>query len=309
MRYCSPLVFLLRLLLLALPAVCLQAQSIPKAEADSLLRLLPVGKADTTQVKGLIRLGEYQVYKPGEFKADMDSARTFARRARDLSRRLGYYPGEAKSLNLLGTISRESRALEQSITYHQAALRLYQQHRDWKGQAQSHLLLAWTGRDKGNAAQARKEVQQAITLYLKNGYPQGVGQAYLELGNTYANWGEELGPKINYYRQALGWFGRANDKKRQADVHKDLGDLYMLQGSYAQALLELRKALTLYQSIGFPQLQGVYDLLGSVSCAMSQPRRAAASLWLGVPWCPVEVKLQSPMLKNSVKYCAALFQL
>jgi two-component sensor histidine kinase len=258
--------------LLALPVVCLQAQSIPKAEADSLLRLLQVGKWDTNRVNQLVQLGEYQVYKPGEFKEDMDSAKSYARQAHGLSRRLKHYQGEARSLNLLGTISRESKKLEQSIAYHLAALGLYQQYRDWKGEADSYLLLAWTRRDQGDATQARNDVQQAINIYTKNAYQKGVGQAYLELGNTYANWGEGLSTKISYYQQASQWFAKANDTKRQADAHKDLGDLYMLQGSNVQAMLELRKALNLYRSIHFPQLQGVYDLLGNVSSEMGNYR-------------------------------------
>jgi hypothetical protein len=56
--------------------------------------------------------------------------------------------------------------------------------------------------------------------------------------------------------------------RRQADVSKDLGDLYLLQGSMAQALIELRKSLALYRSINYPHLQGVYDLLGIVSTDM-----------------------------------------
>jgi two-component sensor histidine kinase len=268
MWYCSPLVFLL-LLILALPTLYLQAQSVPKAEADSVLRLLQGGKSDTNR---LIRLGEYQIYKPGEFKEDMDSARSYAGQAQYLSRRLKYYQGVARSLNLLGTISREAKELEQSTAYHQAAVRLYRQQGDWKGEADSYLLLAWAHCDKGNAGEARNDVQQAIGIYTKKGDPKGVGQAYLELGNTYANWNEELNEKIGYYQQASGWFARAKDKRKQADVHKDLGDLYQLQGSNVQALLELRKALDLYRSIHHPRIQGVYDLLGIVSSEMGNYR-------------------------------------
>ncbi|MBD0297567.1 MAG: hypothetical protein ICV84_20640 [Flavisolibacter sp.] len=48
------------------------------AAADSLRTLLRQDKPDTNRVSQLIRLGEYQVYKPGEFTADMDSARTYS---------------------------------------------------------------------------------------------------------------------------------------------------------------------------------------------------------------------------------------
>jgi two-component sensor histidine kinase len=223
-----------------------------------------VGKSDTNRVNHLIRLGEYQVYKPGEFKADMDSARTYAEQAGELSRKLSYYPGEARSLNLLGTISRESKELLQSMGYHQAALRLYRQHGDWQGEAGTYLLLAWTRRDKGDTQGARKEVQKAIDIHRRKGYHQGVAQAYLELGNTYADWDEELSTKISYYQQALQGFTTAQDKKKQADVHKDLADLYALHGDYGQSLVNSHKALGLYQFVGHLALQGVYDLLGTV---------------------------------------------
>ncbi|CAA9286865.1 MAG: Two-component system sensor histidine kinase [uncultured Cytophagales bacterium] len=267
MRYFSSPA-LLPVLLFTLLTVAVHAQPIPRAEADSLLRLLQAGKADTNRVSQFIRLGEYQVYKPGEFKADMDSARSYAEQANGLSRQLKFYSGESRSLNLLGTISREARQLEQSVGYHQAALRLYHQRGDWKGQADSYLLLAWTYRDKGEAAEARKQAQKAIALYTGKGYPKGVGQAHIEMGNTYANWGEELDTKINFYQQALDWFAKAKDKRKQADVHKDLGDLYQLQGKHAHALIELRKALVLYRAINYPYLQGVYDLLGNVSSGL-----------------------------------------
>ncbi len=40
------------------------------AAADSVRTLLRQGKPDTNRVSQLIRLGKYQVYKPGEFTAD-----------------------------------------------------------------------------------------------------------------------------------------------------------------------------------------------------------------------------------------------
>ncbi len=267
MRYAFTI--LLGLLAGTFPALHLKGQSLTVAEADSLRLLLRAGKADTNRVHQLIRLGEYQIYKPGEFKTDMDSARAYAEQAQGLSRRLGFYPGVARSLNLMGTIRREAKAFEQSIGYHQAALRLYQQHHDWQGEANCYLLLGWAKRDKGEAEKARIDVQKAIALCKEKDYHKGVAQAYVELANTYLYWGKELDTRIIHYQQALQWFARAGDVKGQADVHKELGDLYQEQGSRVQALLELRKALALYQSIHYPRLQGVYDLLGNVSSVMS----------------------------------------
>jgi hypothetical protein len=127
--------FLSWLLLLPGLGTSVKAQVVHRPEADSLLHVLAESRADTNHVKVftnhvkvLLRLGEYQVYKPGEFKADMDSARTYALQAQSLRRTLGYYRGEAKSFNLLCTVSRESKDFSQAIAYQQVVLTSIGQH-------------------------------------------------------------------------------------------------------------------------------------------------------------------------------------
>jgi tetratricopeptide (TPR) repeat protein len=102
-----------------------------------------------------------------------------------------------------------------------------------------------------------------IELIASNGYLLEAGEAYLELGKTYANSAEELKEHIGYYQQAMQVFGQAGNKQRQADVGKDLGDLYSLQGNYSKELIQFRIALALYQSINYAQLQGVYQSMGT----------------------------------------------
>jgi hypothetical protein len=75
------------LLLLILSASALKGQSIPRPQADSLLRVVAASKADTNRVKVLLRLGEYPVYKRGEFKEDLDSAEVCLRQALALHKR------------------------------------------------------------------------------------------------------------------------------------------------------------------------------------------------------------------------------
>jgi hypothetical protein len=109
---------LLHLCLLLIP-YSLHAPSISRSEIDGLLRLLTQSRPDTNRVKGLLRLGQYQLYKPGEFKADLDSAHTYAGQARALSHKLGDYRMEAKSLNL------ESKDFHLAIAFQQAATNLF----------------------------------------------------------------------------------------------------------------------------------------------------------------------------------------
>jgi tetratricopeptide (TPR) repeat protein len=214
MRHLFTARFLFWLLLLTGLGATVKAQVVHRPEADSLLQVLAHSKADTNRVKVLLRLGEYQVYKPGEFKADMDSARTYAGQAQGLSRKLGYYRGEAKSLNLLGTISRESKDFPQAIAYQQQAIKLSKAHKDIGAEAESYRFLAHALRDKGDAAAARKQVQKAIDLSINNGYLGQAADAYIDLGNTYANYGEEINEKIGYYKQAQQVFAQVNNTEQ-----------------------------------------------------------------------------------------------
>jgi two-component system, sensor histidine kinase PdtaS len=259
--------YMLGVLLVTLLTDSLKAQQISQVEADSLLAELQNSKPDTNRVKIWIRLGEYQVYKPGEFPIDMDSARIYAQQALTLSQQLGYHVGEGKCLNVLGTISRESKAYDQAIIYQRAAINLFRKHSNLNGEAQSYLLLAQAMRDKGDGQEARQEIQKAIAIYSSKTLAQQ-GEAYLELANTYAAWGEEGNDKIKSYQRALQLFTQAGNKAKQADVYTYLGDVHGVLGDYPQSLIELRKSLALYRSINYTRLQGVYDLLGTVLSSM-----------------------------------------
>ena len=64
----------------------------------------------------MLRLGEYQLYKPGESKAEQ---------ARASSHKLGDYRMEANSFNLLGFFNLESKDFHLAIAFHQVATNLF----------------------------------------------------------------------------------------------------------------------------------------------------------------------------------------
>jgi hypothetical protein len=70
-------------------------------------------------------VGEYQLYKPGEFKADLDAAHTYAGQARALSHKLGEYRMEARKLNLLGFVNLKSKDFHLANDFQQAATNLF----------------------------------------------------------------------------------------------------------------------------------------------------------------------------------------
>jgi two-component sensor histidine kinase len=192
--------------------------------SDSLREQLKHGRADTSRVMGLLKLSQFYVQKVGERKSDLDTALLLARQAVALSQSLRFYEGEGRG----------------------------------------HLLMAKALREKGEVREGQKQAERAMTIAQKNGYWALAGHVYSELTRYYSNARADVVSKIHLNEQALAFFVRIGDRKKEADVLKDQGDLHQLQEKYSQALYELQRALQLYRTVRHPDLQGVYDLLGFV---------------------------------------------
>jgi two-component sensor histidine kinase len=196
--------------------------------ADSLLDGLKKSRADTNRVKLLLDLSNFYTCKPGRIASDLDTALLLSRQAVNLSQSLGYH----------------------------------------KGEGNSYLMTSKALRKKGELQQGRAFAGWAMEIFSKYGYLDLVGQVYWELTRYYSNSEADVSSKILLNEQALTYFVRAGDKRKEGDVLKEQGDLHQLQGNYRQSLSYLQRALMLYRSVNNPDLHGVYDLLGFVSTKM-----------------------------------------
>ncbi|MCF6402801.1 tetratricopeptide repeat protein [Chitinophaga filiformis] len=179
---------------------------------------------DTMRVGELIRHAERCLDKPGSFALDMDSA-----------------------MDMAGEMERISSQ---------------QQYK--RGIGLSRLLRAKTLRERGQGAQAREMAAQALEILGQTGTAREKAQALLELGGSYSNEGDDLSPKIALYEQGMQIYARLGEKLSEAQLREFIGDLYQLKHDYPNALSNLKKALSLYQEVGYKRLQGVYGLLGYV---------------------------------------------
>jgi two-component sensor histidine kinase len=213
------------LLCILLTFIVIPLQAQSPALPDSLNKRLKNSKADTNRVLLLLDFSHFYVHKPGNQASDLQAAISLAQQAITLSQSLRYYRAEGKG----------------------------------------HLLIAKALREKGEMQRAKEQAEQAITVAQKYNYEALSGLAYYELSRYYSNSGTDIALKIRLNEQALKCFVRVGDRKKEADVRKVQGDLYQLQENYRQSLRELQRALALYRSIHYPNVQGVYDLLGFVS--------------------------------------------
>ncbi|CCH54259.1 unnamed protein product [Fibrisoma limi BUZ 3] len=135
-----------------------------------------------------------------------------------------------------------------------------------KGQGNALRLLAQVYREKGDLERGKTFLQRAIAVFTRNKDWKALGESYLALSRNYDLTGQELQKRIQLVRKAQLIF-QGKSPKHEADCLKELGDLHQSMGDYNQALNELKQALTLYQSVHYRQLQGVYGLLGATSAS------------------------------------------
>ena len=154
--------------------------------ADSLRKALGKTNTDTGKVNTLLRLAEFEIFKPGEFKKDLDSAATYLDQAKSTSKNIG-------SIDVSGHI-------------------LF---------TESNLL-----KERGQKALGKALVEKAIQILSKGTDKYLLGQAYLALSEYYdynniAEWPE----RMQLTKQAANVFKHGGYIEREAYCYKVLGDI------------------------------------------------------------------------------------
>lgn len=210
------------LLLFIIHCYC-YAQDITLKEAEQAKLLLKTSKQDTNRVTLLLKVGRFSIEKPGKNKTDLDSAFSYIQEAERLSKKLSFQ----------------------------------------KGIAYAYLLYAMAYREKGERQAGKEFANKAIAFSEKHKLKSLLGESLLESSNYYEyHIHEQSLEKINLTRRAATSFQQDGNIEKQAYSLKQLGDLLAINDSIPQAIIVLKKSLSLYQSINYTRLQGVYDLIG-----------------------------------------------
>lgn len=192
------------------------------AKLDNMLERMRGSRRDTTKVNLLIDLGKFYLNKPGELKNDLDSALLLSAQANHLSLTLKYSTGVGKVMILESQVYREG----------------------------------------GNKNKAMAMAQSALQFALGHHLLKETADAYLSFADFYGIENDDLAERIKYTEKAIPLYEQGGFKMEQAGALKSLGDYYHLQADNPKALKLLEQSLALYQSVGFKEIQGVYDLLG-----------------------------------------------
>jgi two-component sensor histidine kinase len=193
-------------------------------EQQVLERKLKGSNPDTVRVNLLLKLSDCYFLKPTPKTGDLETALAHAHAAEKLSMSLGYVRGQGNAYEQISKIL--------------------------------HV--------KGDKKAAMELALKAIELFKANNYQLELGYAYFDLCGYQTLYGNGLAERIELEQKSLIAFRKSGFRKKEGDILKELADLHNLQQDYQTALSELTEALEIYQSIHYPRLQGVYDLLGFV---------------------------------------------
>ncbi|MBL7858134.1 MAG: tetratricopeptide repeat protein [Cyclobacteriaceae bacterium] len=186
---------------------------------------------DTLLVKEHIQDALHHIRKLGEETTDMDSAALALSYADTLSTRIKYARGSAEVLLARAELARELRQNDVSKRAVEEARQIGEKEQDF-------------------VVLGKCALHDALML------------------SAYST-PEELDKKIKINLNALEYFEKSGAKHQQADILKDLGDLYQIQYKYDVALATLQRSVRLYEEIGYPRTHSVYELLGAVSAMLN----------------------------------------
>ena len=204
-----------------------QGQAISKHEADSLLASLNRANTDTARMTILFRLAQYQIFKPGEFKADLDSAETYLKKAAALNTAIGSVDADGFRM----------------------------------------LIAADLAKERGEKDSAKAMTQKAIRMLKTGTNKIHLARAYRELANyyNYQDLGQRAGI-VGYLDSASRLYEQAGHIEEQANCLEYLVDIYLSarDSSTSKAFPTLNRCLQAFNSIHYTRLTRVYLSYGKI---------------------------------------------
>src|SRR5258705_4525342 len=121
---------LLTILLMMLPVISVCGQDISRHEADSLLGLLDKSKTDTERFNLLLKIARFHIFKPGEFKTDLDSAEALINDAKPLKAGIKSKETDGNLLLVEANLINERGQREMAIGMIENAIKILKEGKD-----------------------------------------------------------------------------------------------------------------------------------------------------------------------------------
>jgi two-component sensor histidine kinase len=221
-RYSWQTVLLFTLILHALTA---DGQNINRQQVRRLLADLSVSQPSEKRIPILLELGKFHIYKPGESKVDLDSARLYLYQAKKLS----------DSLHLL-------------TRQHETAC-----------------LLIVADLEGGNTSEGRGKFSQLVAECQRTGDQEGEAITRHRFGIWQRNFAPDSASILTNFHRAATLYRAIKKPQQEIQMLQEIAITHFYEGHILLAESELRTVLTRYKAIRYDKLHYTYNLLSAIA--------------------------------------------
>ena len=288
-------------------------QKYSRYEVDSLLRSLSRSSQDTSGIKLLLALAEFQISKPGEFKADLDSAAVYVEQARHINEKITSPEAEAHISLTSSLLARERGQKELSRSFAEKAVQILSKGTDKYELGQAYLGLSecYNYLDEAELPAKIQLVKKATDIFKQGGYIEREAYCYIAysrldkgpdttlerlktalslyqsihytnlqsiydlIGNTYYRLSNFI-LSLDYELKALKAAQDSHDTSMQlCDINNHIGITYFQMIEYEKAVTYFKAALITAQS--FKDVSKIHTLtlnIGDTYIRLNKPREA-----------------------------------
>lgn len=270
----TPLSRMIILVFILLAHLTLSAQggnSIQQQKIDSLTTVLQnQSLPDSLMVNQLNELAGLFLQE-GKF----DQSLSYALKAKDTSKKLGYKFGEGTAYNIMGIVHVYKGEYSEALENQLAGLEIWKELDDKWGVASSYNYIGIICLNKGDYPEALKNYFAGLKIQEEIGNKKGVGNAYNNIGLVLSHQGK-FSEALNNFLESLKIWEEIGDKPGISMSYSSIGNIYIKQGKYSEALenhfasLKIREELGIKREIGnsYLNISSIYSEQGNYSEAL-----------------------------------------
>ncbi len=217
-----------------------QAQG--RVYVDSLLNVLHSEKSDTGKIKLLTSLAvEYN-------DINVDSAKYYCDQLLTLAEKTGWKEGVYDAYATAGIVCLVRTITDSGIYYHEKALKGYKSLKDSIRIAESLANLASAYKSNNELSKALKLYFDALTIYKKQDYKDGILVLYSDIGELYSRV-DETDKAKEYYQKALELNKELGVAFEDGYIMLNIASLFFEEGDFDNTLKYCDSAISIFRDI------------------------------------------------------------
>ncbi len=231
------------------------AQLQGQAKTDSLLKELPKMKEDTNGVNLLNNISfEYRKINP-------DEGIKYGKHGLNLSEKIRWELGKAKSYRSLGINYYRKSELPKALIYHKKALSINKKLKNKSGIVNNFENIGIIYQSQSDYPKALENYYKAMKINEEIGNKNRIANSLGNIGSIYFR--QSNNPKaLEYFKKALKIAEESGSKNVIANILGNIGLVYTFQTVYPKALEYLKKSLKMLEELG--DKNGIASILGNI---------------------------------------------